>query len=159
LHTSQETADYFATKLQDTCKPNSEIKNEYLKSKFEAKCLQYKNLVYDRVNIDINNVSSVVMNLKIGKPPGFDEIAAEHLQYAHPIVLSCLNVLFQLILKYHLVPDDFAKGITIPILKDCNRSLNQAYDDFRGIAINPVVSKVFECCLMTQIFKYLITDK
>jgi len=94
--------------VQDTCKPDSEIKNDYLKSKFNAKCVQFKNLVYDRVDIDINNVSSDVMNLEIGKPPGFDEITAEHLQY----VQSCLNVLFQLILKYDLVPDDFAKGIT-----------------------------------------------
>jgi len=79
LHTSQETAEYFATELQNTCKPNSEIKNEYIKRKFEAKCQQCKNLVYDRVNIDINNVCSVVMNLEISKPPGFAEITAEHL--------------------------------------------------------------------------------
>jgi len=85
------------------------------------------------------------MKLEIGIPPGFDQKTAEHRQYAHPIVLSCLNVLFQLILKYDLVPDDFAKRITVPIPKDRNRSLNLAYDDFRGITINPVVSKVFEC--------------
>ena len=73
----------------------------------------YKN--NDCVTIDINTVSSVVMYLELGKPSGFDEITAEHLKYAHPCVLSIFNLLFNRILKEDLVPDDFARGLTVPI--------------------------------------------
>ena len=85
------------------------------------------------VTIDINTVSSVVMNLELGKPLGFDEVTAEHLKYAHPGVLSIFNLLFNRVLKEELVPDDFAWGLTVPIPKDRNRSLNLSYEDIRGI--------------------------
>ena len=70
------------------------------------------------------------MNLELGKPPGFGEITAEHLKYAHPCVLSILNLLFNLLLKEDLVPYDFARGLTVPISKDRNHSLNLSYEDF-----------------------------
>jgi len=47
----------------------------------------------------------------------------------------------------------------MPIPKDRNKTLNLSYDDFRGITINPVISKILECCLLTYINKYLLTDK
>jgi len=34
-----------------------------------------------------------------------------------------------------------------------------SYDDFRGITIDPVISQIFECCLLTYFEKYLLTDK
>ena len=42
----------------------------------------YRDKNNDCDTIDINTVSSVVMNLELGKPPGFDEVTAVHLKYA-----------------------------------------------------------------------------
>jgi len=130
-----------------------------LESKFKEACSEYKDKVYEPLFIDIDIISRVVMNLELGKPSGFDGITIEHLKFAHPCVLSILKVLFNLILEEHFVPNDFGREITIPIPKDRNKTLNLFYDDCRGITINPVISKIFECCLLTYIEKYLLTDK
>ena len=159
LRSNQEAAEYLANKFKETCKPNSTAKNEYFKTKFEEMCSQYKNKVHEHVHIDIDNISTVIMNLELGKPAGFDGITVEHLKFSHPCVLAVLKILFNLILEGDFVPDDFARGITIPIPKDRTKTLNLSYDDVRGITINPVISKIFECCLLTQIQKYLISDK
>jgi len=85
------------------------------------------------------------MSLELGKPSGFDGITIEHLKFAHPCVQSILKVLFKLIFEEDFVSDDFCRGITIPIPKDSNQTLNLFYDDFKGITIYPVTSKIFEC--------------
>jgi len=41
----------------------------------------------------------------------------------------------------------------IPKLKDC-RVKFLSCDDFRGIAISPIISKVFEHCLLNRFDKY-----
>ena len=67
VHTNHDTAEYFAMKFKETCMPNSSTKNAYLKKMFEEKCLMYRDKNNDCVTIDINTVSSVVMNLELGK--------------------------------------------------------------------------------------------
>ena len=37
LHTNQDSAEYFAMKFKETCKPNSPTKNAYLKKMYEEK--------------------------------------------------------------------------------------------------------------------------
>ena len=56
------------------------------------------------------------------------------------------------------VPSDFGKGITIPIPKGDSLSGAQKIENFRGITLSPVVSKVFEHCLLTLLHKYLYTS-
>jgi hypothetical protein len=61
-------------------------------------------------------------------------------------------------LKYGCVPDDFGLTYTVPLLKGRNCSLSKSLtvDDFRGIAISPVISKVFERCIL-QRYEYFLT--
>ena len=55
------------------------------------------------------------------------------------------NKLFQTILVSGVVPDGFKHSYIVPVpkVKDC-RSKAMHYDDFRGIAISSVISKIFE---------------
>jgi len=62
-------------------------------------------------------------------------------------------------LRVGCVPNDLAKGITVPIPKDRTKIINLSFDDFRGITINPIVSKIFECCILSHIEYYLKTDQ
>ena len=43
-----------------------------------------------------------------------------------------------------MVPDDFGRGIVIPLLKnaDGNKFVS---DNYRGITLSPVISKVLHC--------------
>jgi len=54
------------------------------------------------------------------------------------------------------VPYGFKRSYIVPIpkVKDCRtRALN--CDDFRGIAISPIICKVFEHCLFDRLKKFL----
>jgi len=103
--------------------------------------------------IDTELVSRIVLDLKRGKAAGFDGLSAEHLLFSHPIGLLhlVLTKLFQLIMSYRYVPDGFRYSYIVPLpkLKDC-RNNSMTCDDFRGIAISPFLSKVFEYCLLDR---------
>ena len=49
-------------------------------------------------------------------------------------------------LIHEYVPDDFGRGILIPIIKDKNGDAD-SLDNYRPITISPVISKVFEMYL------------
>ena len=63
-----------------------------------------------------------------------------------------LSKLFQLVLTSCHVPNGFKHSYIVPIpkSKDC-RTKAMLCDDFRGIAISPVISKIFEHCLLKQL--------
>ncbi|CAC5384081.1 unnamed protein product [Mytilus coruscus] len=64
--------------------------------------------------------------------------------------LYCFNT----IMKDKLIPHIFKSGIVIPVLKKGKNPMMM--DNYRGIAVTPVVSKLFECTILpslTQNFK------
>jgi endonuclease/exonuclease/phosphatase family metal-dependent hydrolase len=104
-------------------------------------------------------VSTKVSQLKLGKAAGVDCITAEHLLYCHPIISCILSKLFNLMLTCGYVPAKFGVSYTIPIpkVKDV-RSKTLSVDDFRGIAISSVISKVFEFCIFERFNLFLSTS-
>ena len=65
------------------------------KSIFETK---FSNYIGDKCELvfDIATVDNIIMNLKRGKASGVNNLSCERLQYAHPLVFSCITVLFNL---------------------------------------------------------------
>ena len=100
----------------------------------------------DNVNAEL--IGLALCKLHSGKVPGYDRLQSEHLSHAHPVLLVLLSKLFCLMLKYGYVPDSFGKGLLIPIPKDSNTRGSMTVDSFRGITISPVISKLFEHCLL-----------
>ena len=97
-------------------------------------------------------VSRIILDLQRGKAADIDGLTAEHLQYGHPVVSVLLAKLFALIALSRCFPAGFKRSYIVPIPKtnDCkSKALN--CEDFRGIAISPILSKVFENCLLTQL--------
>jgi len=80
---------------------------------------------------DIDLVSKVICELKRGKAAGLDSLTAEHLKNCHPIVITILARLFNLMLLCGHVPVCFGRSFTIPIpkVKDC-RTKALTTDDF-----------------------------
>ena len=56
------------------------------------------------------------------------------------------------------VPDSFARGILVPILKVDIGTKNVSVEDYRGISINPAISKIFENYLLDLFNKRLETS-
>ncbi|HMV61673.1 MAG TPA: reverse transcriptase family protein, partial [Agitococcus sp.] len=89
--------------------------------------------------------------LNQGRAPDLDGITAEHLYYSHPITTCILAKLFNLMMFCSYVPPGFCHSYTVPLpkLKDC-RTKAMSCDDFRGIAISSLLSKVFEHCILDR---------
>jgi len=105
--------------------------------------VHYKPFVVEKVD------NAVFQRMKRGKAPGIDGVSLEHILYAHPSVIVHLTHLFNMIIIHGHVPDDFSKGIVIPLVKDKAGDLSDP-DNYRGITINPTISKVFEICLLDK---------
>jgi len=58
------------------------------------------------------------------------------------------------------VPDGFGLSYTVPLPKINNASLSKSLtvDDFRGISISPVLSKVFEKCILDRYQRFFETS-
>src|SRR2546426_9436468 len=96
--------------------------------------------------------------MKCGKSAGFDEITVEHVMHCHPVIYSLLAKLFNLMLLNSYVPTDFGMGITLPIPKNDNTRGPQLIASFRGISLSPIISKIFEHCILILFSEYLLTS-
>ena len=146
-----------ADTFERICQPNSLARDAMFRAEYESRLPAY-DVPLKNEPFEINNISKVINSIKAGKSPGFDGLTIEHFLFAHPVVVLYLKYLFDIILFSGNVPSDFGKGITVPIPKEKNKINNLTKDDFRPITINPITSKIFECCLLNEIGDYLITD-
>ena len=81
-------------------------------------------------------------------------MTAEHLIYAHSILSKLLSTLFKMMLEHGLVPTDFGTGIIIPLVKNPDGD-KTCSDNYRGITLSPVISKVFELVIMNMVEEQL----
>jgi len=135
------------------------IQDESLRDEYLLKRSGYCSMpLSDCYAIDTELVSQTILNLHCGKAPDITGLTAEHLIHNHPSVSIVLAKLFQLILVSCVVPAGFKHSYIIPVpkIKDC-RTKAMSCDDFRGIAISPVISKVFEYCLIDRFQDFLKT--
>ena len=104
-------------------------------------------------------VSKIVATLKRGKAADIDGLTSEHLLFSHPILPVIISRLFELILHSQYIPCRFKHSYIVPIPKPRDtRTKAITYDDFRGIAITPVLCKVFEYCFLDKFQSIFITD-
>ena len=102
--------------------------------------------------ISVNEVKQVIKGLKTKKAPGIDNIQAECYKYGGKCFIECITKLFNLLCNVEYVPSQFKKGVIIPIPKgDKDKSLK---DNYRGITLLPVMSKIFEKCIIVRIEKW-----
>jgi len=68
--------------------------------------------------------------------------------------------LFNLCLSAGYVPQPFGLSYTVPIIKGSISATSRELDvnDFRGISISPILSKLFEHCLFTRYAEFFVTS-
>ena len=150
-------ADYFS-KIYT---PNCTVRAENLLDEYTRLRQNYFGLPYHESSLfDTEQVSKVVADLHCGRAPGIDGIMAEHLMKAHPVLCVILSKFFRLIYLSKCLPNGFCSSYIVPIPKSSDSSGKKlVMDDFRGIAISPIISKVFEYCLVEKLEQYLRTDE
>ena len=63
---------------------------------------------YSMKSIDIYMVDYIVNQLQTGKAVGLHRLSAEHLKHSHPILISILKILFNVMIRTNYVPNAFA---------------------------------------------------
>ena len=141
-----DIANVFAGNFAKACMPNNTSKYTELKAEFEAKLNNYSSQHVMRP-VTVELLDKCLHSMKLGKAAGADNIEAEHLIYAHPILCVLLSLLFNCMIIHGRVPHAFGTGIVIPLLKD-NQLDKSVADNYRGITLSSHVSKLFEMCML-----------
>ena len=82
---------------------------------------------------------------------------AEHVLYCNPLISLHILVLFNAIIKHGYVPAEFGFGVVMRLLKDDSLDSTNM-DNYRGITLSPVLSKIFEKCLLLHFNDYFFTS-
>ena len=96
--------------------------------------------------------------MKRGKAAGLDELTIEHLVNSHPVLVVILSKFFNLIVSAAYVPHGFRLSYTVPLPKEDQNHKGNSVDNYRAISISPVISKIFEHCILIRYRKFLTTS-
>ena len=107
---------------------------------------------------DIDLLSTLMLEMKNGKAPGLDGLTAEHIKMSHPVIFTILCKLFNQCLLIGWTPPAFGLSYTVPVPKIDVRCKSLSVSNFRGISINPVLSKLFEMAILHRFIKYFTTS-
>jgi len=146
-------AENFATHFAKSCTSNTSVGADKLRDEYmRLRKNYYCDPDNERYKFDAEVVETAISKLKRGKAAGLDSITSEHLQFSHPLLPCVLAMLFNFMIRLGHVPSSFGRSYTIPLLKggiSPHGKLITA-DDFRGISISPVLSKVLEHCILVR---------
>ncbi|CAC5362469.1 unnamed protein product [Mytilus coruscus] len=127
-------------------------KNDHLKT---DKILAQRNLrkqlrkEHNEPQFSFQNICDAIQQLHSGKATDELGLAAEHLKNSPTTVTHFLTNCFNNIFNNHHIPDIFKSGIVTPVLKKGKNPM--LMDNYRGIAVTPVISKLFECTILPRL--------
>ena len=93
-------------------------------------------------------VTSCIRRLKTNRAAGPDELAPILFKEAGKALIPRLTELFRLIWDSEEIPEDWGESVVVPIFKKGNRQL---CDNYRGISLTPVISRVFASLLLKRL--------
>ena len=100
----------------------------------------------------LDDVKSAVAQCKNNKSPGLDGITNELLKHGDDIIYTTLYNMFVKLREFECIPNEWNKGIIIPIHKKGDkRDLN----NYRGITLNSCVSKIYNRLITKSISSFL----
>jgi len=155
--TDLDIACEFKSYFSRACSPNNVNIHKQHEQDFYSKYGVYETGVTGDFHISLSDVDAAMKKLKLGKAMSADNVAAEHLLYAHPILSLCLTSLFNLMLYSGYVPDAFGIGIMIALHKDSKLDPTKC-DNYRCLTISSVLSKLFEYVLADKFEDFLTTS-
>ena len=130
------------------------IKSQKWKSEIENRIKETR--FTNQMKITVEEIETAIAELPKGKVTGADNISAEHLQYADPVLYSLLADCFTAMMIHGHIPENLMKSVIVPLVKDKSESLNDK-NNYRPIALASQISKVLEKCLLNRMSVYLYT--
>lgn len=155
----QVITDKFSKYFEANCSSLSAERNSELRDKYMDRRLLYRGTpIKDSQLFDVGAISKLVDSLTRGKAAGMDSLTSEHLQFSHPIVICLLTRLFNYFISTGHIPASFGVSYTVPIPKCDGRTRALSVNDFRGISISPIISKLFELAVLNKFENFFGTS-
>jgi len=152
--TPADIANILAEGFKEACSPNDPSFS--LNKLHEFKNFSNKTN-HTKPIITVDMVDKAIHKIDNNTASSHDNISIEHFKLAHPSIVVILAKLFTIFLDIGTVPADFCLGITTPIPKFKGFKKSVTPEHFRGITVNPIVSKIFEHCLL-NVLECLVTS-
>ena len=133
---------------------NEHIKSKIKEIKSKLELLEKKNFGFSEIDFKITpgELQKALRQLKSGKSPGLDTITNEMLKVSQSYMQDCLLKLFNAILLSGIYPSNWSESYITPIFKSDNP---QNPENYRGIAINNSLGKLFNTILYNRLDKFL----
>ena len=93
--------------------------------------------------VEQEEVVKAISKLHNKKAAGFDDISAEHIKYAGPVLVYLLSIIFNLIMQFEYIPLNLRKGIQVPLYKGKNLC-HLTMDNYRGITLLSSFNKILK---------------
>ena len=149
-HSDLDIANVLALAHKNNCSPRSIASDFAFKQNFLSGFDSLKSSNnYPHIQISIDLVEEAINKISSNTAAGHDNISIEHFKWAHPSIIYILKSIFNVFLSIGKVPRDFGLGVVTPIPKFKGFKKYVSPDDFRGITINVIASKIFEHCLLS----------
>jgi hypothetical protein len=102
--------------------------------------------------ITYDEIKNAINRLKNNKSPGIDGIMGEMIKTGHSVFIQMLHKLFNTIFRSKTYPQAWRVGLLTPIPK---KGSPQDMDNYRGIAVNNTLSKVYGMILEKRLTTHL----
>lgn len=109
--------------------------------------------VFQFRSVTAEDTQKVLKSLDVNKATGLDGITAKCVHVAAPAIAGSLSHLFNLSLANGVFPNDWKTARVVPIFKAAGNKSDLS--NYRPISILPVVTKVFEHLVCSQLHSYL----
>ena len=103
-------------------------------------------------DITIDSVSKRLQKLNVSKATGMDGIPANILKLTSTLIAPSITFIFNLSIRTGIYIDEWKLARVIPIYKSEDK---RKCENYRPISILPIISKIFEGEVFTQIYSFL----
>ena len=163
VSSKEDIANTFKNHFLKVSQPNSqervnELNLEFKKEYDEASNAHLSKCMCIQYRISLENVLDATFKLKKGQCADDSLIFAEHFFNAPLAFFDRMQTLFNRMLLHSCVPQQFRRGTIVPIVKDRHGDQGDL-NNYRGITIAPIMSKVFEYVLLSLFQPFLSTSQ
>ena len=106
----------------------------------------------NKINIGVDDVIEAISQCKNNKSPGIDNITNELIKNGGDSIVNTLHIMFKRFTELESIPDEWNKGIIVPIHKKGDKS---DLNNYRGITLNSCTSKIYTKIITKNISNFL----
>lgn len=141
--------DFFANigkQIAQQIQPCTEEWNAYLRN------LPKQNGSFVLLDTDQNEVRNILLSLKSGSAPGWDNIPTTFLKHVQSEIVPIITHLANLCFSQGIFPTALKQSIITPVYKAGDRGI---VSNYRPISVLPAISKIIEKLLNSRLLNYL----